>query len=67
MITTVKFPKAMHPSWHDALEPAFTDPKMELIKTKVLPYVKYYPEPSNIFRVFSKPMEDTKVVILGQD
>jgi uracil-DNA glycosylase len=40
---------------------------MELLKTKVLPFIRYYPEANNVFRAFSMPMEDIKVVILGQD
>jgi len=67
IVKQVKFPKAIHESWYDSLEAVFADPKMELLKTKILPYVKYYPEPNNIFRVFSKPMDDIRVVILGQD
>lgn len=40
---------------------------MILIKDSILPKCKYYPERSNIFRVFSMPINDIKVVILGQD
>jgi uracil-DNA glycosylase len=33
----------------------------------VLPQVKYYPQEENIFNVFRMPLDQIKVVILGQD
>src|SRR5688572_19406287 len=60
-------PKAMHESWHPHIGDLFNDQKMLLIKNKILPNTKFFPEVENIFRVFSMPLEKIKVVILGQD
>lgn len=62
-----KIPDIIHESWHKYLQPLFDDNKMSLIKTSILPNCKFYPDAYNIFRVFSMPLEDIKVVILGQD
>lgn len=37
------------------------------IRDEILPNIKYYPDKENIFRVFKKPINSIKVVILGQD
>lgn len=62
-----KIPEVIHESWHKHLQPLFDDLKMGLIKDKLLPHCKFYPAPENIFRVFEMPLQDIKVVILGQD
>ena len=62
-----KIPDIIHESWHKHLQPLFDDPKMELIKSKLLPNCKFYPDVQNIFRVFSMPLNEIRVVILGQD
>lgn len=62
-----KIPDIIHESWHELLQPLFDDPKMEIIKTKLLPYCKFYPEAAHIFRVFEMPIDEVKVVVLGQD
>lgn len=62
-----KIPDIIHPSWHEHLQPLFDDPKMQMIKNQVLPKCRYYPESDKIFRVFNMPLENVKVVILGQD
>lgn len=62
-----KLPSLIHKSWHDVLEPVFNHPDIKLLKYKVLPNCVSYPAKENIFRVFTMPMEDIKVVILGQD
>lgn len=62
-----KIPDIIHPSWHEYLQPLFDDKKMLLIKNQVLPRCKFYPESDKIFRVFNMPVQDIKVVILGQD
>ena len=63
-----QLPSVIHPSWHPFLERVFdNDFTLQLLKNKILPNCTYYPHPSNIFRVFSMPINDIKVVILGQD
>lgn len=62
-----KIPDIIHPSWHPYLQELFNNQKMIMIKNHVLPKCKYYPESDKIFRVFSMPLNDIKVVILGQD
>lgn len=62
-----RIPSIIHPSWHKYLQPLFDNSKMLLIRDKVLIENRYYPEALAIFRVFSMPLENIKVVILGQD
>jgi uracil-DNA glycosylase len=62
-----QIPQTIHPSWHKHLQVLFDDPKMILIKTKLLPSCRFYPAGSDIFNVFKMPLEAIKVVILGQD
>lgn len=62
-----KIPDIIHPSWHNYLQPLFDDSKMRLIKNSILVKCKFYPAPSQIFRVFSMPLDEIRVVILGQD
>jgi uracil-DNA glycosylase len=59
--------KIIHPSWHIHLQPLFDNSKMDLIKNQLLPNCTFYPEAEYIFRVFSMPVSNIKVVILGQD
>ena len=62
-----KIPEIIHESWHKFLIPLFNDDRMKNIKYNLLPGRVFYPEPKNIFRVFSMPLDQIKVVILGQD
>lgn len=63
-----KLPSIIHESWHPFLQPIFDEsPDLERIRDLILPNCTYFPEMKNIFRVFSMPMQDIKVVILGQD
>lgn len=62
-----QLPQIIHESWHQHLQPLFDDPKMILIRTKVLPQCQFYPERHLIFKVFEMPIDQIKVVILGQD
>ena len=63
-----QLPSIIHESWHPFLQPIFdTDFALQIIKNQILPTNNFYPEKHNIFRVFSMPMQDIKVVILGQD
>lgn len=63
----MEIPAIVHPSWHTYLQPLFDDFKMTKIRDQILTKVQFRPDPQNIFRVFSMPLEDIKVVILGQD
>lgn len=63
----MEIPKIIHESWHEHLQPLFDDNKMSIIKNEILPKCKFYPGPSDIFRVFTMPLDQIKVVILGQD
>lgn len=63
-----KLPSIIHESWHPFLQPIFDNsPDLERIRDLILPTNNFYPEKQNIFRVFSMPMDEIKVVILGQD
>ena len=64
---TQVMPPSIHPSWHEHLEPLFNDPKMIMIRDEILPNCKFFPERKDIFRVFKMPLEEIKVVTLGQD
>lgn len=62
-----QLPPSIHQSWHPYLQPLFDDPKMIMLKETVLPNCKFYPAKEHIFRVFKKPIDQIKVVALGQD
>lgn len=58
----------IHGSW----KPFLTDliknnPELVNLNTQILPNINYYPQREDVFNVFSMPVEDIKVVILGQD
>jgi uracil-DNA glycosylase len=64
--------KIVHPSWVNILLPLFNDSRMLSIQHKLGKMItlgkKFYPEKSNIFRVFRDvPLDKVKVVIIGQD
>lgn len=62
-----KLPRIIHESWHLHLSEVFQTEEIKRLNYEVLPSCTFYPEANNIFRVFSMPLEDIKVVILGQD
>ena len=63
-----KLPSIIHESWHPFLQPLFdSDFSLQLIKNHIFPANNFYPEKRDIFKVFSMPLKDIKVVILGQD
>lgn len=62
-----KIPSYIDQSWHGYLQPLFDNPKMLLIRDKILIENKYYPNSTEIFNVFRMPIDKIKVVILGQD
>ena len=63
-----KLPSTIHESWHPFLQPVFDqDNQLRILRDQILPNCTYFPEMQNIFRVFSMPMQNIKVVLLGQD
>jgi uracil-DNA glycosylase len=57
----------IHSSWEPLLHYLNQESFLHF-KYEILPNILYYPEDrNNIFRVFSMPLQDIKVVILGQD
>ena len=56
----------IHPSWK-LIIPVLEQKKGDLSKLDEVLQNKYYPQKEDIFNVFSMPLEDIKVVILGQD
>ena len=62
-----QIPGIIHESWHNLLQPLFDDDRMKYIKNDLLASCNFLPESKNIFRVFSMPISEIKVVILGQD
>lgn len=71
-MSSAKKPIDLHPSWLAHLEPEFELPYMQHLKQFLVAEKKagkvIYPESKNIFNAFnSTPLENVKVVILGQD
>jgi uracil-DNA glycosylase len=62
-----RIPEIIHPSWHEHLQPLFNDRKMLMLRDNILPKCKFYPSGLEIFKVFSMPIDQIRVVILGQD
>lgn len=57
---------SIHKSWHDIMLPLFNNPHMFLILEKL--HKKHHcPKKSDIFKAFTVPFEDVKIVMLGQD
>ena len=56
----------IHSSWSPILGELNLEPMLKL-NYEILPNSVYYPNKEQIFRVFRKPLQDIKVVILGQD
>ena len=61
----MKDPFYMHESWNPIKYLLHEEPLKSL--SDKLPHISYNPEERDIFRVFSMPVKDIKVVILGQD
>ena len=55
----------IHYSWKPVLSEFNTDAFL-YFKNEILPKEKYYPEADKVFRVFSMPVSDIKIVVLGQ-
>lgn len=56
----------IHPSWNPVLGMLYQEP-LTTLNNKVLHECAYNPELKNVFKVFSMPVHQIKVVILGQD
>lgn len=56
-------PKIVHPSWHEPLKHLWSDPRLFEIQ-KQLAYMKFAPKAQDIFRAFSLPMNEVRVVML---
>lgn len=55
-------PKVVHKSWHEPLAHLWSDPRLLEIQ-KQLAYFKFTPEARNVFRAFSLPMNEVRVVM----
>lgn len=55
-----------HESWHPVMHLLYEEP-LKTLNERILSRISYQPSLENIFNVFSMPVEDIKVVILGQD
>lgn len=58
--------KVIHHSWRPLLNEFNTDAFL-YFKNEVLPKEKYYPEADEVFRVFSMPISEIKVVLLARE
>lgn len=56
--------KLIHYSWKPLLSEFNTDAFL-YFKNEVLPKEKYYPEADEVFRVFSMPVSEIRVVVIG--
>ena len=57
---------SIHYSWRPLLSEFNTDAFL-YFKNEVLPKEKYYPEAQEVFRVFSMPMSEIKVVVIARE
>ena len=62
----MKVPEIIDESWYPIVNLLYQEPLLTL-RDEVLPKISYQPKRENIFKVFSMPVKDIKVVILGQD
>lgn len=60
-------PSVIHESWLPHLAKAIESPAMTFIRDNVLKAAPFCPEKNKIFKVFEMPLQEVKVVILGQD
>lgn len=56
--------KNIHCSWKPILSELNTDAFL-YFKNEILPKEKYYPEADKVFRVFSMPVSEIKMVVIG--
>jgi len=53
-------------SWHPIVPLLYQEP-LKTLNEKILPNISFQPARENIFKVFSMPLQDIRVVIIGQD
>ena len=58
------FRDQMHPTWQEALKPVL--PLLDEIESKLIG-TEFLPAQENVMKVFSQPLHDVRVLILGQD
>ena len=56
----------IHPSWTPIISLLYQEP-LTTLNQQILPNISYQPKKEDIFNVFKMPLDDVKVVILGQD
>lgn len=61
-----KLPPNIHRSWYQYLQPLFEDKKMQYVKDYI-GETGFLPLNEQVFRVFEMPLDQIRVVILGQD
>lgn len=60
----MKIPKVVHESWHEPLAHLWQDKRLSEIQRQ-LAYMRFTPEARNIFRAFSLPMYEIRVVMVA--
>jgi uracil-DNA glycosylase len=56
----------IHESWSE-IRYLLNEEELVKLRTEILPNIIFYPRIQDMFKVFSMPVQDIKVVILGQD
>ena len=59
--------EVIHKSWFPMMETLLNQPALQELNTKILPNISFQPKKDDIFNVFRMPLDEIKVVILGQD
>lgn len=62
-----RLPHPIHESWYPILTPLLTLNSVEKIRTEVLTKCEFCPSSENIFNVFEMPVDQVRVVLIGQD
>lgn len=57
---------SFHSSWYPIVNLLYQEP-LKSLSEQILPEISFQPQKEDIFRIFSLPVTDIKVVILGQD
>lgn len=56
----------IHESWNPIISELYLEP-LKTLSEEILPNCSYQPSKESIFKAFTMPVQDVKVVILGQD
>lgn len=62
----MKISDSFDSSWYPIVNLLYQEP-LKSLNEKILPEISFQPKKEDIFRIFSMPVTDIKVVILGQD